>query len=120
MANTTTMADTQPTATETETQGARHVQSVAEFDDEIGTEGPVLVDFYADWCGPCRQMSPIVDDLAAERAETVLKVDIESLQEIPVRYGVRSIPTFLVFEDGSVEHQVTGVVEKHALAELLE
>ncbi|WP_424016341.1 thioredoxin (plasmid) [Halorientalis pallida] len=114
------MTDTKSTATETDTQSAGHVESVAEFDDLIATDEPVLVDFYADWCGPCQSMSPVVDELAAERAETVVKVDIESLPQIPTRYGVRSIPTFLVFEDGEVEHQVTGVVEKHALADLLE
>jgi thioredoxin 2 len=81
---------------------------------------PVLVDFYADWCGPCRVMAPAVDEIAQERAGKLLvvKVDTDRSPAVSARYGIRSIPFFGRFERGALVKTVVGVVGKAALAEL--
>ena len=99
--------------------GARHVESTEEF-DQLLESGRVLVDFYADWCGPCKMVAPTVDELAAERAEPVLKVDIEAHQEIAARYDVSSIPTFIAFENGEPVDRLLGVQDRSTLAALLD
>ncbi len=83
---------------------------------------PVLVDFGADWCAPCRAMSPVVDQLADEfEARAIVgKVDVDEQQELARRYGIRSIPSLLFFNDGEIAERVTGVVPKARLAEELE
>ena len=81
---------------------------------------PVLVDFYADWCAPCRQMAPILDDIAREKAGTLLvaKVDTDQAPMIGQRYGVRSIPYFARFENGRIAKDVVGAVGRNGLEEL--
>ena len=75
----------------------------ASFDDEVlKSEKPVLVDFWAEWCGPCHAVSPILDKIAEERADELrlVKVNIDEEQELASRYGVMSIPTMILFKDG--------------------
>lgn len=82
---------------------------------------PVLVDFWAPWCGPCRMMTPVVEELASEfegRAK-VVKVNVDESPQSAARYGVSAIPSFAVFQGGNVQAQVTGVVAKDKLAGLL-
>lgn len=93
------------------------------FEDEVlNSEEPVLVDFWATWCGPCRQIAPIVEDLADEfegRAK-VGKVDVDENPQVAQQYGVRSIPTLLFFKDGEVQEQLVGASGKKPLKETLE
>ena len=78
--------------------------------------GTVLVDFYADWCGPCRMVSPIVDEIAEERSDiTVGKVNVDDENALAMKYGVMSIPTLIVFKDGEEKTRIVGVRPKQAI-----
>ena len=83
--------------------------------------GTALVDFYADWCGPCRIVSPIVDEIAEERRDiTVGKVNVDDENSLAMKYGVMSIPTLIVFKDGQEKTRIVGARPKAAiLAELV-
>ena len=83
--------------------------------------GTTLVDFYADWCGPCRMVSPIVDEIAEERSDiTVGKVNVDDENALAMKYGVMSIPTLIVFQDGQEKTRIVGARPKDAiLAELV-
>ncbi|WP_436930721.1 thioredoxin family protein [Halosimplex halobium] len=99
---------------------ARHVESERAFEDLLATEGTVLVDFYADWCGPCQMMASTVDELAAEADAAVAKVDVDELSPVAAEHDVRSIPAFVVFEDGEPTDRLVGVQEKADLRAAIE
>jgi thioredoxin 1 len=98
---------------------SKHV-SDSEFDTTVlGASGHVLVDFWAEWCGPCKQLSPVLDDLANEMAGTVTvaKVNIDDNPESPQKYGVRGIPTMILFKDGKPVATKVGALPKSAIVE---
>ena len=92
------------------------------FDTEaLQSKVPVLIDFYADWCGPCRMVSPIVDQIANEGGNyKVGKVDVDASPEIAAKYGVMSIPTLVVLKDGKVAQQAVGARSKEQILKMLQ
>lgn len=92
--------------------------SDGDFDEKvIKGKGLVLVDFWAEWCGPCRMVAPILDELAGEYEGkiTVTKLNVDENREIAARFGIRSIPTILFFKDGSQVEQVIGALPKSSI-----
>jgi thioredoxin 1 len=103
-------------------ENVSHV-SDAQFEDQVlKSDGPVLVDFWAEWCGPCKMISPLLDDLAASYGGRlkVAKVNIDQNQKTPRDYNVRSIPTLMVFKDGKVQATQIGAVSRTQLTQIID
>ena len=92
------------------------------FDSEaLQSDIPVLIDFYADWCGPCRMVSPIVEQIANEGGNyKVAKIDVDKSPELAAKYGVMSIPTLVVLKDGKVAQQAVGARSKDQILKMLQ
>lgn len=91
------------------------------FSDVINSDTPVLVDFYADWCGPCKMMSPILKKLKNEMGDklNIIKIDTEKNADAAIKYQVRGIPTLILFHKGRILWQQSGVVQLHQLKQIL-
>lgn len=91
------------------------------FESEVlQSDKTVLIDFYADWCGPCKILSPIVEEVAKENADVkVVKINVDSEQEIAIKYRIMSIPTLVVIKDGKEINRAIGVIEKFEILTLL-
>ncbi len=94
----------------------------ASFDSEVlSAELPVLVDFWAEWCGPCKMIAPVLDEIADEFAGKikVCKVDVDANPEVPPKFGIRGIPTLILFKGGNVEDTKVGALSKTQLTEFV-
>ncbi len=101
-----------------------HIKTATDqnFDSEVlGSSKPALIDFWATWCAPCRAIAPAIDEIAEQYAGkiTVFKMDVDGNPETPARFGVRGIPTVILFKGGEVVDQVVGAIPKSALEDLL-
>ncbi|MEM6841849.1 MAG: thioredoxin [Bacteroidota bacterium] len=92
------------------------------FNEVINSDQPVLVDFWAEWCGPCKMVAPVVDELASDYdgKAVVGKVDVDTNPEVAGKFGIRSIPTLLVFKNGEVVDKQIGAVNKSILSQKLD
>lgn len=95
--------------------------SDAEFDSVINADKPTLVDFWAPWCGPCKAIGPVVEDLATEFEDkvSIVKMNVDDNPATPGKFGIRAIPTLILFKSGEVVDQITGAVGKSQLVDLI-
>jgi len=110
------------TASETGTEPATepiHVDGASNLDDIVAEHDVVLTDFYADWCGPCQMLEPVVETLAAETEATVAKVDVDANQRLAQTYGVRGVPTLVLFADGEQVEEIVGMQSEDQLRALI-
>lgn len=104
-------------------EGAVQEVTDASFEQTVlKSEQPVMVDFWATWCGPCKALAPVVDEVAQSYngKAKVYKMDVDRNNATPMRYGVRGIPTLLIFKDGKVQEQIVGYVPKDTIQKALD
>jgi len=99
-----------------------HVTDASFEEQVLKAEGPVLVDFWAEWCGPCKMIAPVLTELAGEYSGkiTIAKMDVDSNKETPAKFNIRGIPTLMIFKDGSMEAMKVGALSKAQLVEFID
>ena len=92
------------------------------FEEVLNSDKPVLVDFWAEWCGPCKMIGPVVEELANDYdgKAVIAKVDVDSNPTVTAKYGIRSIPTLLIFKEGEIVDKQIGAVAKKALSDKID
>jgi len=100
----------------------KQVSDASFQEDVLNASGPVVVDFWAEWCGPCKQIAPALEEISAEMGDkvTIAKVNIDDNPEAPSTYGVRGIPTLIMFKDGEVADTKVGALPKSQLVQWIE
>lgn len=95
---------------------------MGKFQDIIASETPTLVDFYADWCGPCKTIAPILVEVKDHFGSkiNILKIDVDKNQAAAVKFGVRGVPNLILFKNGKIEWQQAGVIPKNQLIQMIE
>lgn len=99
-----------------------HVSDASFEDDVLKSEAPVLVDFWAAWCGPCKMIAPVLDELATEYGDKVkiCKMDVDANKETPAKFNIRGIPTLMIFKGGNAEGTKVGALSKTQLKEFID
>jgi len=100
----------------------KHVSDASFDSDVLKTSGPVLVDYWAEWCGPCKMIAPILDDLSSEYKGKlqIAKMNVDENSETPAKFGIRGIPTLMLFKDGAVVATKVGALSKSQLAAFID
>jgi len=120
--NTKVAAQPQATRVDAAQEGVQEVNDANFEQSVLKSEQTVMVDFWAAWCGPCKALSPVVDEVARAYSgkAKVYKMDVDRNNATPMRYGVRGIPTLLIFKDGKVAEQIVGYVPKDTIQKALD
>lgn len=99
---------------------ALHITNETFREEVLNSTKPVLVDFFATWCGPCKMLSPIIEQIANERPDVkVCKIDVDEAQELAREYQIMTVPTLMVVKDGKIAHRFSGVAPKQQILDLL-
>jgi len=103
-------------------ENIKHVTDASFESDVLKSDKPVLVDFWAEWCGPCKMIAPILEDIAKDYSGklSIVKMDVDANQAVPVKYGIRAMPTLVLFKNGVPAAQLIGAMPKGKLASFVE